>query len=94
MPHCTFGKSAVTAAASRCAVECRYTSSASGILVGHDPDLRVLRQRIREVDHLVVDEGGDRGVGKARRDRFGDRLHRRAGRDLLSSSRPGSVTVT
>ena len=57
-----------------------------GILVGHDADLRILRQRIREVDHLVVDVRGDRRVGKARRDRLGDRLHRRAGGDLLCRS--------
>jgi len=33
-----------------------------GILVGDDADLRILLQRIREVDHLVVD------VGDVRRD--------------------------
>ena len=83
MPHCTFGKSAVTAAASRCAVECRYSSSASGILLVTIRTFASCGQRIGEVHHLVADERRERGVGEARRDRLGDRLDGRAGLDCF-----------
>ena len=54
-----------------------------GVLVGHNPDGGIRGERIREVDHLVADKRGERGVGETRRDGLGDRPDGRAGFDLF-----------
>ena len=54
-----------------------------GVLVRHDPNPGVRRQRVGEVDELVVHIRDDGGVGETWRDRLGDRLHGCARLDLF-----------
>ena len=71
MPSLVSGNSSSTAAASRCAVEWRYTSSASGFF-----DVRICRlaspSRAGEVVQLAVDACDNGVVSQSRADRFGD----------------------
>ena len=68
MPHCASGKSAVTAAASRCAVLWRYRSSASGGVGSHEAHLDVGVEGVRQIDHVSVDHRRERLPGQAGRD--------------------------
>ena len=72
MPHCAPGKSAVTAAAIRCAVEWRASASASGLWSVTMRTRASLGERVGEVDELVVDDRGEGGLGQAGGDVGGD----------------------
>ena len=86
MPHWRPGNRFVTAAASRCAVLCRYSGSASGLLSVTMRTEASASSGNDEIDQLLVHDGGERGLGQARRDPFRDVPDRRAGGDAATGT--------
>ena len=78
MPHCTPGNRFVTAAASRCAVLCRYTVSASGLVSVTIRTEASCVKGIGQIDERAIDDPGQRRLRQPRRNVFGDVAHGRA----------------